>query len=146
MLELSIVDLISRLKRWCPVAAAGGITIVLNACGGGQQEHVQNLGTDQSTPDAFQGDPRVVVPHAQRTIARTMPQFRRCFERMQASGKISLVLTIDEAGGVAGAEARGPVPREVTQCIESRARRAQFDSPEGGRVARLDVPLAVIRQ
>ncbi len=93
-----------------------------------------------------QGDPRVVVPHAQRTIARTMPQFRRCFERMQASGKISLTLTIDQAGGVAAAEARGPVPREVTQCVESRALRTQFSSPEGGRMARLDVPLAVIRQ
>ncbi len=87
-----------------------------------------------------------MVPHAQRTIAKTMPQFRRCFERMQASGKISLTLTIDQAGGVAAAEARGPVPREVTQCVESRALRTQFSSPEGGQMARLDVPLAVIRQ
>lgn len=119
---------------------------VLSACAGAPQTHGTVSPGDQATAHAMEGDPRVVVPHAQRTIAMTMPQFRRCFERMQASGKISLILTIDQAGGVAAAQARGAVPREVTQCVESRALRTQFASPEGGRMARLDVPLAVIRQ
>lgn len=125
--------------------AACGVGVALNACGGAPGVDASTSGMDPEPP-LFQGDPRVVVPYAQRTIAKTMPQFRRCFERMQASGKISLVLTIDETGGVSWAQARGPVPREVTQCVESRARQAQFDSPEGGQIARLDVPLAVIRQ
>lgn len=117
----------------------------LSGCGSEKKGHSYTVGSPGSGR-RVEGDPRVVVPHAQRTIAQTMPQFRRCFERMHASGKISLVLTIDQAGSVAHAQAYGPVPREVTHCVESRARRAQFSSPEGGRIARLDVPVAVIRQ
>lgn len=122
-----------------------GAMALLCGCATEKRSHGFTVASSSSAPQ-LEGDPRVVVPHAQRTIAQTMPLFRRCFERMHASGKIELILTIDQAGSVAHAQAHGPVPREVTHCVESRARRAHFSSPEGGRIARLDVPVAVFRQ
>ncbi len=93
-----------------------------------------------------EGDPRVRVPHAQRTIARKMPAFRRCFEQMNASGRVELVMTIISDGAVSRARVEGSVPRIVARCLESQALSTVFSEPEGGRTARLHVPVALIRQ
>jgi hypothetical protein len=64
-----------------------------------------------------------------------------------ARGKISLVLTVDEAGSVAhvGASRSGNVPREAVHCVLSIARRARFEPPVGGQ-ALLRVPVHLVRQ
>jgi outer membrane biosynthesis protein TonB len=96
--------------------------------------------------EAGPGNPYAEVPNAHLTIARHMPEFRRCFEMMDASGKVSLVLIIGREGHVRRAHASGPVPRKVTRCVEETARSAQFSPPEGAQIARLDVPVAIYRQ
>jgi|GEM_PF-2670132 len=151
MLSEGLVDKNDYSSRWSAwrFSSTGLVILALSLVVGcasspAPQKTVWDDQEEAERPE--RGDPRVFVPHAQRTIARRMPQFRRCFERMDAAGKISLVLTIDGGGAVSHAEAYGPVPREVTACVESTARRAQFSSPEGGAVARLDVPVAIIRQ
>ncbi len=100
----------------------------------------------EADASASAGDPRVRVPDAQKTIAQKMPEFRRCFERMHASGQVALDMTIVSDGAVSRARAKGAVPRDVSRCIESRALRTVFSEPEGGRTARLLVPVAYIRQ
>lgn len=92
------------------------------------------------------GDPRVRVPGAQRTIALKMPAFKRCFEQMNASGRVALMMIIVPDGVVTRAHVDGPVPRPVASCIESHALDTVFSEPEGGRTARLLVPVSVIKQ
>ena len=93
-----------------------------------------------------EGNPRLVVPRAAQTIAKLRPKFRRCFAQMHASGKISLSLTIGPEGEVVYARATGPVPREVSHCVEGRAKNAHFSPTGGQQSALLRVPVAVYRQ
>lgn len=104
------------------------------------------LGSVGSAVGEEEGDPRVKVPDAERTIALTMPAFRRCFESMNASGRVALVMTIIGDGAVSSARVEGPVPRPVAECIRRHALRTVFSEPEGGRTARLFVPFSYIRQ
>lgn len=105
-----------------------------------------SLPVKMSQAEVTEGDSRVRVPNAERTIARKMPAFRRCFERMNASGRVSLAMTIVPDGVVARAEVNGPVARIIADCIEAHALQTVFSQPEGGRTARLLVPVSVIRQ
>ena len=107
----------------------------------------QDIGSSEgSSAKEYGGDPRALVPGAHTTIARQMPQFRRCFERLHAKGKLSLVITVGPEGRVRGARASGRVPREVAQCVESTVMAARFSPPEGRQVARLSVPVAIYHQ
>jgi hypothetical protein len=87
------------------------------------------------------------VANASRVVAGMRAGFRRCFNAglsadPNMSGAIRLTLKIGATGAVADAKATstGTLSPALVQCIEARARAAQFDPPNGNS-ATLVIPI-----
>ena len=80
-----------------------------------------------------------IAPNAERVIFGLRPAFRRCYQRgldqyPDAEGAVRLTFAIGPNGEPAnvGAAASGNLPPMIVCCIQTHARSAQFDPPEGG--------------
>jgi outer membrane biosynthesis protein TonB len=92
------------------------------------------------------------ITNAARVIAAMRPAFRACFQKgldqnPDAQGSIRLAIKVGPGGEVSGVTATpsGNLPPSVVDCVSTRARRAQFDPPEGGASV-VNVPVTFVKQ
>lgn len=92
------------------------------------------------------------VSNAARVVAGMRAGFRACYQRglnenPDAQGNIRLTIKVGPGGEVTGVTATpsGNLPPSVVACVQSRARAAQFDAPEGGSAA-IVVPVTFVKQ
>jgi hypothetical protein len=107
-------------------------------------------GTVNTAPPDTKGAP---IRNAAAVIASLKGGFRRCYERAlaenpDAEGRIDLSLKVGPGGEVQSATAtpQGNLPSQVVGCIRGKVMAAQFDPPEGGGVAIVQVPVSLVRQ
>lgn len=92
------------------------------------------------------------ITNAARVIAAMRPAFRACFQKgldqnPDAQGSIRLAIKVGPGGEVSGVTATpsGNLPPSVVDCVSTRAKRAQFDPPEGGASV-VNVPVTFVKQ
>ena len=92
------------------------------------------------------------ITNAARVIAAMRPAFRACFQKgldqnPDAQGSIRLAIKVGPGGEVSGVSATpsGNLPPGVVDCVTTRAKRAQFDPPEGGASV-VNVPVTFVKQ
>jgi hypothetical protein len=92
------------------------------------------------------------ISNAARVIAAMRPAFRACFQKgldqnPDAQGSIRLAIKVGPGGEVSGVSATpsGNLPPGVVDCVTTRAKRAQFDPPEGGASV-VNVPVTFVKQ
>jgi hypothetical protein len=92
------------------------------------------------------------ISNAARVVAAMRPAFRACYQKgldvnPDAQGSVRLALKVGPGGEVTSVSAvpSGNLPGSVVDCISARARRAQFDPPEGG-AAVVNVPVNLVKQ
>jgi hypothetical protein len=92
------------------------------------------------------------ISNAARVIAAMRPAFRACFQKgldqnPDAQGSIRLAIKVGPGGEVSGVSATpsGNLPPGVVDCVTARAKRAQFDAPEGGASV-VNVPVTFVKQ
>ena len=92
------------------------------------------------------------ITNAARVIAAMRPAFRACFQKgldqnPDAQGSIRLAIKVGPGGEVASVSATpsGNLPPGVVDCVTTRAKRAQFDPPEGGASV-VNVPVTFVKQ
>jgi hypothetical protein len=80
------------------------------------------------------------------------PAFRACFQKgldqnPDAQGSIRLAIKVGPGGEVSSVSATpsGNLPPGVVDCVTNRAKRAQFDPPEGGASV-VNVPVTFVKQ
>jgi hypothetical protein len=80
-----------------------------------------------------------IAPNAERVIYGLRAAFRQCYQRgldqyPDAEGAVRLTFAIGPNGEPAnvGAAPSGNLPPMIVSCIQTRARSAQFEPPEGG--------------
>lgn len=92
------------------------------------------------------------VSNAARVVAGMRAGFRACYQRglnenPDAQGNIRLTIRVGPGGEVTNVTATpsGALPASVVSCVQSRAKAAQFDAPEGGSAA-IVVPVTFVKQ
>lgn len=92
------------------------------------------------------------LSNAARVVAGMRAGFRACYQRglaenPDAAGGIKLTIRVGPGGEVlsVAASPSGNIPAMVLNCVQARARAAQFDPPEGG-AAVVSVPVTFIKQ
>ncbi len=92
------------------------------------------------------------ITNAARVIAAMRPAFRACFQKgldtnPDAQGSIRLAIKVGPGGEVSSVSATpsGNLPPGVVECVTTRAKRAQFDPPEGGASV-VNVPVTFVKQ
>jgi len=92
------------------------------------------------------------ITNAARVIAAMRPAFRACFQKgldqnPDSQGSIRLAIKVGPGGEVSGVTATpsGNLPPGVVDCVTTRAKRAQFDPPEGGASV-VNVPVTFVKQ
>jgi hypothetical protein len=92
------------------------------------------------------------ITNAARVIAAMRPAFRACFQKgldqnPDAQGSIRLAIKVGPGGEVSNVTATpsGNLPPGVVDCVTTRAKRAQFDPPEGGASV-VNVPVTFVKQ
>jgi hypothetical protein len=92
------------------------------------------------------------VSNAASVVARMRAAFRACYQRgldnnPDIEGKITLTLKVGPNGEVQSVtpSTTGNLPSDVVGCVQSRARAAQFDPPQGG-TAVVQVPVTFVKQ
>jgi len=92
------------------------------------------------------------VSNAARVVAGMRAGFRACYQRglnenPDAQGNIRLTIRVGAGGEVTNVTATpsGNLPPSVVACVQSRAKAAQFDAPEGGSAA-IVVPVTFVKQ
>ena len=92
------------------------------------------------------------ISNAARVVAAMRAAFRACYQKgldvnPDAQGSVRLAIKVGPGGEVSSVSAvpSGNLPGSVVDCISARARRAQFDPPEGG-AAVVNVPVNLVKQ
>jgi hypothetical protein len=122
-----------------PSPAAGGGLSGLGSSGAAADKAVQGPKGDANIGNvAVTGG---TIDNAARVVAGMRAGFRACYQRGLASqpdaaGKIRLALKVGPSGDVVSATANASqaLPSAITSCVQARAQRAVFASPQGGPV------------
>lgn len=92
------------------------------------------------------------ISNAAKVVAAMRAAFRACYQRgldqnPDAQGSIRLAIRVGPGGEVSNVTATpsGNLPPGVVDCVTARARRAQFDPPEGGSAV-VQVPVTFVKQ
>ncbi len=92
------------------------------------------------------------VSNAASVVAGMRAGFRACYqhgldENPDASGAVRLTIRVGPGGEVLSVSASpsGNLPASVVSCVQTRARAAQFDPPEGGSAV-IQVPVNFVKQ
>jgi TonB family protein len=92
------------------------------------------------------------ISNAAKVVAAMRAAFRQCYQKgldqnPDAQGNIRLSIKVGPGGEVTNVSATpsGNLPPGVTDCVTARARRAQFDPPEGGSAV-VQVPVTFVKQ
>lgn len=92
------------------------------------------------------------ISNAAKTVAAMRAAFRACYQKgldanPDAQGSIRLSIKVGPGGEVSSVSATpsGNLPPSVVDCVSARARRAQFDPPEGGGAV-VAVPVTFVKQ
>ncbi len=92
------------------------------------------------------------ISNAAKVVAAMRAAFRACYQRgldqnPDAQGSIKMGIRVGPGGEVTNVSATpsGNLPPSVVDCVTARARRAQFDPPEGG-AATVQVPVTFVKQ
>ncbi len=131
---------------------------------GGLANTGRSGGTEGSGQTAKVSGPKAAMPgvsssvaggsisNAARVIAAMRPAFRACFQKgldqnPDAQGSVRLAIKVGPGGEVSSVQATpsGNLPPGVVDCVTTRAKRAQFDPPEGG-AAVVQVPVTFVKQ
>ena len=121
-------------------------------------------GTEGSGAQAKVAGPKAAMPgvssstqggnisNAAKVVAGMRAAFRACYQKgldvnPDAQGSVRLAIKVGPGGEVTNVSAvpSGNLPGMVVDCISARARRAQFDPPEGG-AAVVNVPVNLVKQ
>ncbi len=93
------------------------------------------------------------VNNAQRVVSGMSAGFRRCYmnglaSNPEMSGSVRVTARIGPGGEVIGVTATpsGTITGDVASCIASRVQSAQFDPPEGGGTATVNIPVTLVQQ
>ena len=138
-----------------PGAQGSGLATIGDTHGGGGGPGTTSTqkgprGTVNASPPDVRGAP---IRNAAAVIAGLRAGFRRCYERAIAidpdtEGRIALALKVGPNGEVqsVGAVPEGHLSTTVVGCIRARAQAAQFDPPQGGLGAVVQVPVSLVKQ
>jgi hypothetical protein len=92
------------------------------------------------------------ISNAAKVVAAMRAAFRACYQKgldqnPDSQGSIKMAIKVGPGGEVTGVTATpsGNLPPGVIDCVTARARRAQFDPPEGG-AATVQVPVTFVKQ
>lgn len=146
---------------------AGGGTLRPGEQGGGLgglASTGRGAGTEGSGSGAKVSGPKAAMPgvsssvaggnisNAAKVVAAMRAAFRACYQKgldqnPDSQGSIKMAIKVGPGGEVAGVTATpsGNLPPGVIDCVTARARRAQFDPPEGG-AATVQVPVTFVKQ
>lgn len=146
---------------------AGGGTLRPGEQGGGLgglASTGRGTGTEGSGSGAKVAGPKAAMPgvsssvaggnisNAAKVVAAMRAAFRACYQRgldqnPDSQGSIKMAIRVGPGGEVTGVSATpsGNLPPSVIDCVTARARRAQFDPPEGG-AATVQVPVTFVKQ
>jgi hypothetical protein len=146
---------------------AGGGTLRPGEQGGGLgglASTGRGTGTDVSGAGAKVSGPKAAMPgvsssvaggnisNAAKVVAAMRAAFRACYQKgldqnPDSQGSIKMAIKVGPGGEVTGVTATpsGNLPPGVIDCVTARARRAQFDPPEGG-AATVQVPVTFVKQ
>jgi hypothetical protein len=146
---------------------AGGGTLKPGEQGGGLDglaSRGKTGGTEGSGAGAKVAGPKAAMPgvssstqggnisNAAKVVAGMRAAFRACYQKgldvnPDAQGSVRLAIRVGPGGEVSNVSAvpSGNLPPMVVDCISARARRAQFDPPEGG-AAVVNVPVNLVKQ
>jgi hypothetical protein len=146
---------------------AGGGTLRPGEQGGGLgglASTGRGTGTEGSGAGAKVSGPKAAMPgvsssvaggnisNAAKVVAAMRAAFRACYQKgldqnPDSQGSIKMAIKVGPGGEVTGVTATpsGNLPPGVIDCVTARARRAQFDPPEGG-AATVQVPVTFVKQ
>jgi len=146
---------------------AGGGTLRPGEQGGGLgglASTGRGAGTEGSGTGAKVSGPKAAMPgvsssvaggnisNAAKVVAAMRAAFRACYQKgldqnPDSQGSIKMAIKVGPGGEVSGVSATpsGNLPPSVIDCVTARARRAQFDPPEGG-AATVQVPVTFVKQ
>jgi hypothetical protein len=146
---------------------AGGGTLRPGEQGGGLgglASTGRGTGTEGSGTGAKVSGPKAAMPgvsssvaggnisNAAKVVAAMRPAFRQCYQKSldqnpDSQGSIKMAIKVGPGGEVTGVTATpsGNLAPGVIDCVTARARRAQFDPPEGG-AATVQVPVTFVKQ
>jgi hypothetical protein len=146
---------------------AGGGTLRPGEQGGGLgglASTGRGAGTEGSGAGAKVAGPKAAMPgvsssvaggnisNAAKVVAAMRAAFRACYQKgldqnPDSQGSIKMAIKVGPGGEVTGVTATpsGNLPPGVIDCVTARARRAQFDPPEGG-AATVQVPVTFVKQ
>jgi hypothetical protein len=146
---------------------AGGGTLRPGEQGGGLgglASTGRGAGTEGSGAGAKVAGPKAAMPgvsssvaggnisNAAKVVAAMRPAFRACYQKSldqnpDSQGSIKMAIKVGPGGEVTGVTATpsGNLAPGVIDCVTARARRAQFDPPEGG-AATVQVPVTFVKQ
>jgi hypothetical protein len=146
---------------------AGGGTLRPGEQGGGLgglASTGRGAGTEGSGTGAKVSGPKAAMPgvsssvaggnisNAAKVVAAMRAAFRACYQKgldqnPDSQGSIKMSIKVGPGGEVTGVSATpsGNLPPSVIDCVTARARRAQFDPPEGG-AATVQVPVTFVKQ
>jgi hypothetical protein len=146
---------------------AGGGTLRPGEQGGGLgglASTGRGAGTEGSGAGAKVAGPKAAMPgvsssvaggnisNAAKVVAAMRASFRACYQKgldqnPDSQGSIKMAIKVGPGGEVTGVTATpsGNLPPGVIDCVTARARRAQFDPPEGGG-ATVQVPVTFVKQ
>jgi outer membrane biosynthesis protein TonB len=92
------------------------------------------------------------ISNAAKVVAAMRAAFRACYQKgldqnPDAQGNIKMSIKVGPGGEVTNVSATpsGNLPPMVVDCVTARARRAQFDPPEGGSAV-VQVPVTFVKQ
>jgi len=124
----------------------------------------QSSGTQGSGATAKVSGPKAAMPgvsssvaggnisNAAKVVAAMRAAFRQCYQKgldqnPDAQGSIRMSIKVGPGGEVSNVSATpsGNLPPGVVECVTARARRAQFDPPEGGSAV-VQVPVTFVKQ
>ncbi|HEY3496164.1 MAG TPA: AgmX/PglI C-terminal domain-containing protein [Polyangiaceae bacterium] len=139
-----------------PGETGGGLGGLANT---GQSSGTQGSGTTTKVSGPKAGMPGVSssvaggnISNAAKVVAAMRAAFRQCYQKgldqnPDSQGSIRLSIKVGPGGEVTNVSATpsGNLPPGVVDCVSARARRAQFDPPEGGSAV-VQVPVTFVKQ
>jgi hypothetical protein len=149
------------------LSRGGGGTLRPGETGGGLNGLANkgaSSGTEGSGTGAKVSGPKAAMPgvsssvaggnisNAAKVVAAMRAAFRQCYQKgldqnPDAQGSIKMSIKVGPGGEVTNVSATpsGNLPPGVVDCVTARARRAQFEPPEGGSAV-VQVPVTFVKQ